>query len=108
MNKRKEIERMNEKYPDITILRGIEMDILPDASLDFDDEVLAELDYVIGAIHSSFSQDRETIMKRLRAALENKHVTMIAHPTGRLLGRREGYDVDTDLLIELAKKQIQF
>ncbi|MGR5920067.1 DNA polymerase/3'-5' exonuclease PolX [Bacillus paranthracis] len=100
----KEIERMNEKYPDITILRGIEMDILPDASLDFDDEVLAELDYVIGAIHSSFSQDRETIMKRLRAALENKHVTMIAHPTGRLLGRREGYGVDTDLLIELAKE----
>ncbi|CJH39770.1 DNA polymerase/3'-5' exonuclease PolX [Streptococcus pneumoniae] len=100
----KEIERMNEKYPDITILRGIEMDILPDASLDFDDEVLAELDYVIGAIHSSFSQDRETIMKRLRTALENKHVTMIAHPTGRLLGRREGYDVDTDLLIELAKE----
>lgn len=100
----KEIERMNEKYPDITILRGIEMDILPDATLDFDDEVLAELDYVIGAIHSSFSQDRETIMKRLRTALENKHVTMIAHPTGRLLGRREGYDVDTDLLIELAKE----
>ncbi|MEN1935081.1 DNA polymerase/3'-5' exonuclease PolX [Paenibacillus sp. 102] len=100
----KEIERVNEKYPDITILRGIEMDILPDATLDFDDEVLAELDYVIGAIHSSFSQDRETIMKRLRKAVENKHVTMIAHPTGRLLGRREGYDVDTDLLIELAKE----
>ena len=104
----KEIERMNEKYPDITILRGIEMDILPDASLDFDDEVLAELDYVIGAIHSSFSQDRETIMKRLRTAFENKHVTMIAHPTGRLLGRREGYDVDTDLLIELAKDKYSF
>ncbi|PEJ31854.1 DNA polymerase/3'-5' exonuclease PolX [Bacillus pseudomycoides] len=100
----KEIERINEKYPDITILRGIEMDILPDATLDFDDEVLAELDYVIGAIHSSFSQDRETIMKRLRTAIENKHVTMIAHPTGRLLGRREGYDVDTDLFIELAKE----
>ncbi|WP_439740879.1 DNA polymerase/3'-5' exonuclease PolX [Bacillus pseudomycoides] len=100
----REIERINEKYPDITILRGIEMDILPDATLDFDDEVLAELDYVIGAIHSSFSQDRETIMKRWRTAIENKHVTMIAHPTGRLLGRREGYDVDTDLLIELAKE----
>ncbi|WP_020060057.1 DNA polymerase/3'-5' exonuclease PolX [Bacillus sp. 123MFChir2] len=100
----KEIERLNAKYLDITILRGIEMDILPDATLDFDDDVLAELDYVIGAIHSSFSQDRETIMKRLRAAIENHHVTMIAHPTGRLIGRREGYDVDTDLLIELAKE----
>ena len=100
----KEIERLNEKYPDITILRGIEMDILPDATLDFDDDVLAELDYVIGAIHSSFSQDRETIMKRLRTAIENHRVTMIAHPTGRLIGRRGGYDVDTDLLIELAKE----
>jgi DNA polymerase (family 10) len=99
-----EIRRMNEKYPDITILRGIEMDILPDATLDFDDEVLEGLDFVIGAIHSSFSQDRETIMKRLRTAIENKHVTMIAHPTGRLIGRREGYDVDTDLLIQLAKE----
>ncbi len=65
---------MNEKYPDITILPELKWTFLPDASLDFDDEVLAELDYVIGAIHSSFSQDRETIMKRLRTALENKHV----------------------------------
>lgn len=99
-----EIEKLRAKYRDITILRGIEMDILPDAALDFDDEVLAQLDFVIGAIHSSFSQDRETIMKRLRAAIENNHVTMIAHPTGRLIGRREGYDVDTDMLIELAKE----
>ncbi|WP_028400915.1 DNA polymerase/3'-5' exonuclease PolX [Ectobacillus panaciterrae] len=99
-----EIRRINEKYPDITILRGIEMDILPDATLDFDDDVLQGLDFVIGAIHSSFSQDRETIMKRLRAAIENQHVTMIAHPTGRLIGRREGYDVDTDMLIQLAKE----
>ncbi|UOY94251.1 DNA polymerase/3'-5' exonuclease PolX [Ectobacillus sp. JY-23] len=99
-----EIRRINEKYPDITIFRGVEMDILPDGTLDFDDEVLQELDFVIGAIHSSFSQDRETIMKRLRAAVENAHVTMIAHPTGRLIGRREGYDVDTEMLIQLAKE----
>lgn len=99
-----EIRRINEKYPNFTILRGIEMDILPDATLDFDDEVLKQLDFVIGAIHSSFSQDRETIMKRLRTAIENNHVNMIAHPTGRLIGRREGYDVDTELLIQLAKE----
>ncbi|MFD3445376.1 DNA polymerase/3'-5' exonuclease PolX [Microbacteriaceae bacterium 4G12] len=99
-----EIRRLNEKYEDFTILHGIEMDILPDATLDFDDEVLERLDFVIGAIHSSFSQDRETIMKRLRTAIENNHVTMIAHPTGRLIGRREGYDVDTELLIQLAKE----
>ncbi|MBO9130580.1 DNA polymerase/3'-5' exonuclease PolX [Bacillus sp. 165] len=99
-----EIKKINDKYPDFTILRGIEMDILPDATLDFDDEVLQQLDFVIGAIHSSFSQEREKIMKRLRTAIENNHVNMIAHPTGRLIGRREGYDVDTELLIQLAKE----
>jgi DNA polymerase (family X) len=99
-----EVQRLNEKYDDFTILRGIEMDILPDATLDFDDEFLASLDFVIGSIHSSFSQDRETIMERLKAAVENAHVDMIAHPTGRLIGRREGYDVDVDMLIQLAKE----
>ncbi|MCP8967388.1 DNA polymerase/3'-5' exonuclease PolX [Ectobacillus ponti] len=99
-----EIEKLRAKYPQITILRGIEMDILPDATLDFADDTLQQLDFVIGAIHSSFSQDRETIMKRLRAALENKQVHMIAHPTGRLIGRRSGYDVDAEMLIQLAKE----
>ncbi|WP_027409538.1 DNA polymerase/3'-5' exonuclease PolX [Anoxybacteroides tepidamans] len=100
---REEIERLNAKYSDFTILAGIEMDILPDGTLDYDDEVLKELDFVIAAIHTGFSQDRNTIMKRLRAALENVHVDLIAHPTGRLIGRRQGYDVDVDLLIELAR-----
>ncbi|GGE76539.1 DNA polymerase/3'-5' exonuclease PolX [Priestia taiwanensis] len=99
-----EVKRLNEKYDDFMILRGIEMDILPDATLDFDDDVLEGLDFVIGSVHSSFSQDRETIMKRLKAAVENAHVDMIAHPTGRLIGRREGYDVDVDMLIQLAKE----
>ncbi|MEI5905563.1 DNA polymerase/3'-5' exonuclease PolX [Bacillus spongiae] len=99
-----EIRRLNDKYEDILILAGIEMDILPDGTLDYDDELLNELDIVIASIHSSFSQPRETIMKRLTTALENAHVDIIAHPTGRLIGRREGYDVDMDMLIELAKK----
>lgn len=99
-----EIKQLRPKYPEITILTGIEMDILPDETLDFDDELLAELDVVIASIHSSFSQPRETIMKRLKNALINAHVDIIAHPTGRLIGRREGYDVDIDLLIELAKE----
>ncbi len=101
---RKEIERLNKLYDDITILAGIEMDILPDATLDFDDEVLEELDLVIGAIHSSFSQDRNQIMKRLITALENNHVDIIAHPTGRLIGKRKGYNVDVEMLIEIAKR----
>jgi len=99
-----EVRKLNEKYDDFTILTGIEMDILPDARLDFDDELLAELDIVIASIHSSFSQSREKIMERLRTAVENFHVDIIAHPTGRLIGRRDGYDVDIDMLIELAKQ----
>nr|WP_198508262.1 DNA polymerase/3'-5' exonuclease PolX [Bacillus alkalisoli] len=98
------IKKLNEKYEDITILAGVEMDILPDGQLDYDDELLEEMDIVIASIHSSFSQNKEKIMSRLKIALENYHVDIIAHPTGRLIGRREGYDVDVEMLIQLAKE----
>ncbi|WP_144547871.1 DNA polymerase/3'-5' exonuclease PolX [Bacillus sp. X1(2014)] len=101
---REEINRLNQKYDDFLILAGVEMDILPDGSLDYDDELLAEMDFVIASIHSAFSQPREKIMERLKTALTNAHVDLIAHPTGRKIGRREGYDVDIDLLIQLAKE----
>ncbi|MDG5471011.1 DNA polymerase/3'-5' exonuclease PolX [Jeotgalibacillus sp. ET6] len=97
-----EIKRLNEKYTDIEILSGVEMDILPDGSLDYEDSLLEKMDIVIASIHSSFSQSEEKIMKRLQTALENPHVDIIAHPTGRLLGRREGYKVDVEKLIEMA------
>jgi DNA polymerase (family 10) len=101
---RKEIDRLNKKFDGFKILAGIEMDILPDGSLDFDDDVLEELDFVIASIHSSFSQSREKIMSRLESALRNKHVDLIAHPTGRLIGRRDGYDVDVEELIQIASE----
>ncbi|MDR7073718.1 DNA polymerase/3'-5' exonuclease PolX [Fictibacillus barbaricus] len=101
---RKEIDRLNKQYNDFKILAGIEMDILPDGTLDYDDELLEELDFVIASIHSAFSQDQNKIMKRLTTALKHKKVALIAHPTGRLIGRREGYDVDLDLLLKLAKE----
>ncbi|MBU8905114.1 DNA polymerase/3'-5' exonuclease PolX [Desertibacillus haloalkaliphilus] len=101
---RAEIERLNENYDDFKILAGVEMDILPDGTLDYDDVMMAEMDFVIASIHSAFSQDRQTIMDRLTTALNNQNVDLIAHPTGRLIGRREGYDVDLELLIELAAK----
>ncbi len=104
MKQREEINRLNEKYKDFTILAGVEMDILPDGSLDYDDELLEQMDIVIASIHSAFSQPRDKIMERLTAALKNLHVDIIAHPTGRLIGRRDGYDVDIDLLIKLAKE----
>ncbi|WP_261133182.1 DNA polymerase/3'-5' exonuclease PolX [Bacillus sp. Marseille-Q3570] len=97
-----EIRRVNEKWDDITIFSGIEMDILPDGSLDYDDSLLAELDFVIASIHSSFSQNEEKIMKRLETAFNNPHVDLIAHPTGRIIGRRNGYPVDFDRLIHMA------
>ena len=99
-----EIERVQEKFDDIHILTGIEMDILPNGSLDFPDNVLQEIDFVIASIHSSFNQDSKTIQKRLETALKNPHVDMIAHPTGRLLGRREGYQIDVEWLIDKAKE----
>lgn len=99
-----EIMLLNEKYPAIHIFTGVEMDILPDGSLDFEDSYLKELDFVIASIHSSFNQSEEKIMERLYHALENPYVDMIAHPTGRLLGRRNGYRVGMEKLIEKAKE----
>ncbi|MED1204857.1 DNA polymerase/3'-5' exonuclease PolX [Heyndrickxia acidicola] len=104
LRQNEEIQRLNEKYDDILILSGIEMDILPDGSLDFDDEVLAQLDIVIASIHSSFSQSQEKIMDRLKTAMDNPHVDIIAHPTGRLIGGRPGYQADMDTLIKWAKE----
>jgi DNA polymerase (family X) len=100
----KKIRELNERYEDFTIFTGIEMDILPDGTLDYDDSILEEVDFVIASIHSSFSQKQEVIMERLKTALSNHHVDLIAHPTGRVLGRRDGYDVDVEALIRLAKE----
>lgn len=98
------IRELNEKYDDITILAGSEMDILPDGSLDFSNEVLAELDFVIASIHTAFGQSEELIMKRLEAACRNPYVNIIAHPTGRKVGVRDGYNVNIEQLIQLAKE----
>lgn len=97
-----DIFAFNEANPNFTLLRGTEMDILPDGTLDFDDAVMKNLDFVIASIHSSFTQSQDKIMSRLRAAIENPYVHMIAHPTGRIVGQRGGYDPDVTQLIEWA------
>lgn len=104
MEQIEEIHKLRKEYPSIHILAGTEMDILPDGSLDFDDEILEQLDFVIASIHSSFSQPQEKIMERLLTAMKNKHVDMIAHPTGRIVGERAGYNPDVPQLIEWAAK----
>lgn len=104
MKQRKEIEAFNEKHSNFILFSGTEMDILPDGSLDFDDEVLKQLDFVIASIHSSFSQSQGKIMERLFAAIQNPYVHMIAHPTGRVISKREGYNPDMEQLIRWAKE----
>lgn len=98
-----EIAAANEKMgPDFRILHGTEMEIKADGSLDFDDEVLARLDFVIASLHVSLNQPREQVMKRIMMALENPHVDMIGHPTGRLLPDRPGADLDMEVVLQTA------
>jgi len=84
------------------IFTGTECDILPDGKLDFDAGLLVQLDYTVVSVHSSFRQEREVMTKRIIRAIEQPHVTMLGHLTGRLLLEREGYDVDVDKVIDAA------
>lgn len=97
-----EIDRLNDRWNDFRIFKGSEVDILADGSLDFDDDLLAELDIVIASVHSAMQQDEETMTERICAAMRNRHVNIIGHPTGRLLGRRDPYAVDVERLIRCA------
>lgn len=97
-----EIDKVRGQTSGIEILRGIECDILEDATLDLDDDVLAEADWVIAVLHYGLQQPRETIMKRLIAAIRSPHVDVIGHPSGRLLTRRQGADIDYDTLLKAA------
>lgn len=84
------------------VFTGTECDILPDGKLDFDAGLLARLDYTVVSIHSSFRQERDVMTKRIIRAIEQPHVTMLGHLTGRLLLEREGYEVDVDKVIDAA------
>lgn len=101
---RVEIEAFNAAHPEFHLFKGTEMDILPDGSLDFEDQVLKELDFVIASIHSSFTQSQDKIMARLLTAMQNPYVHMIAHPTGRIIEDRDGYNPDMKQLIAWAKE----
>lgn len=96
------IARLNRELEGFRILSGIEVDILSDGSLDYPDEILAEMDIVIASVHSAFKQDRDKMTQRIISAIENPHVDVIGHLTGRLLGYREGYEVDVEKVIQKA------
>ncbi|MFP4016589.1 MAG: DNA polymerase/3'-5' exonuclease PolX, partial [Halanaerobiales bacterium] len=97
-----EIDRLREKYNDIKILKGIEVDIDFEGNLDYPDDILARLDLVIASIHSGFNQSREQITRRVVRAMENPYVNIIAHLRGRLIKKRNGYPIDVEAVIEKA------
>jgi DNA polymerase (family 10) len=97
-----QIHKLNEHVKGITILAGTEVDILADGSLDFDDKLLAELDFVVASIHSGMTGPREKVTARTLKAMDNPYVNCIAHPTGRLIAQREPMDIDIAAVIKHA------
>ena len=96
------IHELNKKNPDIRILRGIEVDIRANGTLDLPDEVLAELDIVIASIHSGLNQSMEQMTQRVISAIANPHVDILGHPTCRLLGQREPVELDMEAIFKAA------
>ena len=102
IERQKEIDELNNKYKNFQILSGIELEIHINGELDFSDDVLQTLDVVVAAIHTGFSQDEKVNTSRIIKAMENRNVDIIAHPTGRLLGKREAYKIDISAIIKAA------
>jgi DNA polymerase (family 10) len=100
-----EVDRLNARLTGIRILKGIEADILQDGSVDYDDAVLARLDFVIASVHSRFGMAREAMTARICRAMENPRLTILGHLTGRLLLSREAYQLDQDRIFEEAGKR---
>jgi len=98
------IDEINDTLEGFTVLKGSEVDILADGSLDLPDDVLAGLDIVVGSVHSGMRQEPDTITRRVITALENEHLTILAHPTSRILGRRQPTALDMDRVIAAAKE----
>ncbi|HZD32872.1 MAG TPA: DNA polymerase/3'-5' exonuclease PolX [Candidatus Angelobacter sp.] len=98
------IRAANEQTEGITIMAGIEVDILADGSLDLSDSVLEQMDVVVASVHSHFAQEKQQMTDRLLAAISNKNVSILGHPTGRLQLRREGYDFDFEALLKTARE----
>ncbi|RKY88053.1 DNA polymerase/3'-5' exonuclease PolX [candidate division KSB1 bacterium] len=99
----KEIDNLNNKNNNFKVFKGIECDILPDGSLDYSDDILEGFDFVIAAVHTHFKMSERGMTKRVIRAMKNKFVTMLAHPTGRLLLGRERYSINMKKIIKAAK-----
>ena len=99
----REIDKINGTLKGFTILKGIEVDILKDGELDLPDATLAQLDVVIASVHSFFDLPREAQTQRMILAMRNPHVSIVGHPSGRLIGEREPYDIDMDAITSTAR-----
>ena len=99
------IDKWNAGSRKLRILKGSEVDILPDGSLDFPDRVLARLDFVVASIHTNFTMSEEAMTARMVKALRNKHVSILAHPTGRLLLQRDAYKVRIEEVVRVAAEE---
>lgn len=102
LEQRAEIDRLNARLRPFRILQGTEMEILPDGRLDYPDEVLAKLDVVVAAVHSAFKQPKDQMTQRILKAIRRPRVHILAHPTGRLWGEREPYEVDLEEVARVA------
>ena len=97
-----EIDHLNAGSPDFRILKGIEADILAEGAIDYDQDLLDRFDFVVGSIHSRFSMDKARMTERVLRALDDPHLTILGHPTGRLLLSRDPYPMDMDAVLEKA------
>jgi len=104
LEQNKMIRVLNKKLKGFSLLSGTEMDIRSDGSLDYPDEVLKQFDVVVASIHSGFRQSRDQITQRILSAMKNPYVSIIAHPSGRIIGERDAYEVDMEEVLKAAKE----
>jgi DNA polymerase (family 10) len=104
----KEIETLDAEYPEVRVIKGTECDIKGDGSLDYSDDTLSQLDFVIASVHTGFQNDEEKLTQRMVDAIHNPYVKAIGHPTGRLIQRRSPYALDLDRVFEVAAEQNVF
>jgi DNA polymerase (family 10) len=104
LKKLEEIKKVRRKYPDLRIFCGTECDIKTDGTLDYPTKILRQFDFVYIGIHTAFKMDKETMTKRIIKGMDNEQVNFLAHPTGRLIGKRDPYEVDIEQIIDAAKE----
>ncbi len=104
LEEKKEVDALNRKLRKFRILMGVEVDIRSSGELDFDEEILKKLDFVVASIHSGFRQSSKQLTRRLLSAIRCPYVNVIAHPTGRILGERQEYELDMEQVLKAAKR----